>query len=457
MENSKNSETPVSSERRFSIDALAAVLTVDLALTPDVPLYVAYSGGLDSHVLLHALAAWRAQAPWRVHALHVDHGLQPMSIAWARHCAAVCAALGVPYQSDRVQVQRIDELGLEDAARRARYTVLADRLPAGAVLLTAHHQDDQAETVLLQLLRGAGVHGLAAMPVSVAFAGGRLLRPLLGFRRAALAEYAAAHGLHWVEDMSNVDTRFARNFVRQRLSPVLTERWPQSVERIARSARYHAEAAELLDELACADLDHASDNAGELKISAVQSLSAARQSNLLRYWIRAQQLDVPSEPVLQQILRHVRHCPETRHAIVCWRGAEVRRYRDRLVLMAPTSAPPADWQALWQPSEPLAIADTGWYLRARSTVGEGLARACLAGKTVRVQLRRGGEHCQLRGHRHELRKLLQEAGVPPWERARLPLIYLGDDLAAIGDRWICEPFNARAGEPGFALVLEQIV
>src|SRR5690606_20217053 len=159
--------------RRFSPDALARVLSAELELTPEVPLYVAFSGGMDSHVLLHAAVALRARAPWRVAALRVDHGLQPESGAWARHCASVCAALGVPFQSERVAVRGVAERGLEDAARRARYAALGRLLPAGAVLLTAHHLNDQAETVLLQLLRGSGVAGLAAMGAIVPFAHGR--------------------------------------------------------------------------------------------------------------------------------------------------------------------------------------------------------------------------------------------------------------------------------------------
>jgi tRNA(Ile)-lysidine synthase len=207
--------------RRFSPDALARVLSAELELTPEVPLYVAFSGGMDSHVLLHAAVALRARAPWRVAALHVDHGLQPESGAWARHCASVCAALGVPFQSERVAVRGVAERGLEDAARRARYAALGRLLPAGAVLLTAHHLNDQAETVLLQLLRGSGVAGLAAMGAIVPFAHGRLARPLLGFERAALADYARAAGLAWVEDASNLDTGPARNYLRAAVWPAL--------------------------------------------------------------------------------------------------------------------------------------------------------------------------------------------------------------------------------------------
>lgn len=441
--------------RRFTLDALAAVLSAELHLTVDTPLYVAYSGGMDSHVLLHALAGLRARAPWRVAALHIDHGLQPDSAEWSRHCASVCAALNVPYRSERVSVGDIADRGIEDAARRARYAALRRLLPDHAVLLTAHHRNDQAETVLLQLLRGAGVPGLAAMPAVTGFAGGRLARPLLGFERVALAEYAVEHGLRWIEDASNRDTGPARNFLRRRVWPIVTERWPHAAERIARAAHYQGAAARLLDDLARIDFAMARDDAGGLKISAVQALSPERQANLVRYWVRSQGRPAPPEPVLREILERVTRDPRTRHAAVCWPDTEVRRYRDRLVLLGPIPAAPRDWQAVWEPDTVLRIPGSGWQLCATAAVGAGIARSRIAGKTLQVRLRRGGERCRLRGHRHKVKKLLQEAGIPPWERGHWPLVYVDGDLAAIGDRWVCEPYEAHAGEAGLALALKR--
>jgi len=232
----------------FSSEALAAVLR-RLDLTPATPLKIAYSGGLDSHVLLHALSRLRDDG-WRLSALHVDHGLQPAAGAWARHCEQVCRELALPITIERIEVRGIREHGLEAAARRARYACLARHVGPGEVLLTAHHQDDQAETLLLQLLRGSGVHGLAAMPAIAAFTAGRHARPLLEFPRRALLAYATAAGLKWIEDDSNRDDRLARNFIRNRLTPVIEERWPGAARRLGRSARHAAEAAALLDEIA---------------------------------------------------------------------------------------------------------------------------------------------------------------------------------------------------------------
>lgn len=461
MESSKNPEAGAlpfrerRSGQRFGVDALARVLRETLRLTPHDPLYIAYSGGMDSHVLLHAAAGLRARAAWRVAAIHIDHGLQPPSSDWARHCAAACAALDVPCQTERIVVRDIAQRGPEDAARRARYAALARLLPPGGVLLTAHHRNDQAETLLLQLLRGAGVPGLAAMPAIAPFARGRLARPLLDFERPALAGYAAAHGLRWVEDASNRDTGPARNFLRERVWPVLETRWPQAAGRLAAAARHQGEAAQLLDALGALDLEACADTAGSLRISALGRLTPERQVNLIRTWIRRGGVPAPSEPVLRQVLARITRPPQTRHAAVRWPGAEVRRYRDKLVLLGAAAAMPPDWEAVWDPEVALEIPGGVWRLRATPTVGAGIAQAHVAGKALHVRLRRGGERCRLRGHRRKVKKLLQEAGIPPWERGQLPLVYLDGELAAIGDRWVCEPYEAGHGEPGFALVLER--
>lgn len=458
MESSKKADVPVPpaagrspAPARFTPAALARVLNETLHIGPERPLYVAYSGGMDSHVLLHALVQLRA---WRVGALHVDHGLQPASGEWARHCASVCAVLGVPYYGEQVVVTGIAERGPEDAARQARYGALARRLPAQAVLLTGHHEDDQAETVLLQLLRGAGPAGLAAMPPITPFAQGHLARPLLDFGRRTLADYAAAEGLRWIDDTSNRDTGFARNYLRHRLWPVMLARWPQAAGRIASTARHQAEAARLLEDLADIDAAGVGDAQGALHVPRLLLLAPERQVNLVRHWARVRGMAPPPERVLRQILQRVRQSPATRHAVVRWRDTEVCRYRERLVIRRAHAPPPVGWEEAWNMAEPIEIAGSGWYLRALPTVGTGLARARVAGHTVQVRLRRGGERCRVRGHTHKVKKLLQEAGIPPWERARLPLVYVDGELAAVGDRWICEPYAAQRDEAGIALVLE---
>lgn len=461
MENFRNSDgdrprsAERSRERRFGLDALTSVLRDQINLTPDIPLYLAYSGGMDSHVLLHAVAGLRVTVPWQMTALHIDHGLQPDSTKWERHCAAVCAALGVSYRSERVVVRDIAARGLEDAARRARYAALAKLLPPGAVLLTAHHRTDQAETLLLQLLRGAGVPGLAAMAPIAPFGPGRLARPLLGFERAELARYAAEHDLRWIEDTSNFDVGPARNFLRRRLWPVLSERWPNAGERLAVTAGHLAQADRLLDEIGRTDAAAADDQEGGLRIPALELLSPERRTNVLRYWIRTRTGAAPPEPALREILARIAQAPRTRHAAVSWAGVEVRRYRDHLRVVPPIAPTLRDWQTSWDPAGVLEIPEVGWQLCARTTVGDGISQERIAGKILRVRMRRGGECCRLRGHRRKVKKLLQEAGIPPWERDHWPLVYADDDLVAIGDRWVCDPFAANANEKGWVLHLKR--
>lgn len=458
MESSRNADGGVPRPRRrreFTPDALARVLRDEFGWSPDVPLYVAYSGGMDSHVLLHALCGLRAHAPWSVTALHIDHGLQADSERWAQHCADVCAALRVPYRSARVTVRDIAARGMEDAARRARYAALAELLPMGAMLLTAHHRSDQAETLILQLLRGTGVPGLAAMPPLAAFGRGRLARPLLDFGRATLARYAAEHDLRWIDDPSNFDAGPARNFLRQRLWPVLSERWPQADDRFAATAGHLAEASRLLDELGEVDRATCAVEDGELKISTLQTLSFERQTNLLRYWVRRQTGAAPPESALRELMTRLESMPRTRHATVSWAGIEVRRYRDRLSVAAADVKDAGAWEIPWDLAGELEIPGVRWHLRACAAIGAGISQQRIAGKHVSVRARRGGEVCRLRGHRRSVKKLLQEAGIPPWERCHWPLVYADGDLVSVGDRWVCEPFAAAAQERGWVLHLQR--
>lgn len=387
--------------------------------------------------------------------MHVNHGLQPDSAAWEEHCRRVCAALDVACAIERIEVVRARAEGLESAARRARYAALARHVGAGEVLLTAHHRDDQAETLLLQLLRGTGVHGLRAMPSAAPFGAGRHLRPLLGYRRRELEVYARRHGLKWIEDTSNLDLALARNFLRHRVLPLLESRWPGAVPALARAADHAAEAAAMLDEIAAADLASCRHAEGEgLALGRFNALAEPRRRNLLRYWLRERGLKPPPATILEQILAQCARTTRSGLAFVRWPGGELRRYRD--VLSAQTPQPPPDPRLVlpWAPPAPLAIPGVG-RLIVEPVTGRGLSPARIAGKQLAVRLRRGGETCRLRGHRHKLKKLLQDAGVPPWERARLPLVYADGELAAIGDRWVCDGFAAETGERGWRLVLEK--
>ncbi|EGH28298.1 tRNA(Ile)-lysidine synthetase, partial [Pseudomonas syringae pv. japonica str. M301072] len=271
---------------------LSARLLQVLAPWRNAPVWhVGFSGGLDSTVLLHLLAelASRETLP-ALNAIHVHHGLQTAADGWPEHCQQVCKTLGVAFESVRVQVE--PAASLEQAARQARYSAFSERLVEGEVLLTGQHRDDQAETLLFRLLRGAGVRGLAAMPDQRVLGRGHLLRPLLDVSRKQLEDYAHRHGLNWIEDPSNDDQQFSRNFLRSQVVPLLTSRWPQAAASLARTARHLGEAQQLLDELALQDIANAQAATSftwvglpVLSLGPIAALSAARQRNALRHWL----------------------------------------------------------------------------------------------------------------------------------------------------------------------------
>lgn len=429
----------------------------ELRLPPAAHLKLAYSGGLDSHVLLQALSILRTDHHFTLTAIHIDHNLQPVSTEWGRHCAHICGALDVPLVTERIRVEGVAQEGLEAAARRARYAALAAALEPGDVLLTAHHGDDQAETVLLQLLRGTGVAGLAAMPMQAAFGPGQIVRPLLGFTRATLHAYAQEQRLAWVEDPTNQALHLRRSFLRTEILPRIARYWPAHASLLARTARHAAEAMELLDEVAETDLAvcrHAVAHSPQaLSVESLLALSASRQRNLLRYWLRQQGFLSPAAPQLDEVLARVHTTPRSRQACVCWPGAEVWRYRDLLVVLPAQPSPDPALDVTWDLLAPLNLPGIG-RLRAVPVTGQGLSRARLHDRPVQIRLRSGGESLLLagRGHHHALKKLLQSEGVPPWLRARLPLFYAGQELAAVADRWVCAPYLAEAGEAGLKIV-----
>jgi tRNA(Ile)-lysidine synthase len=415
---------------------------------------VAFSGGLDSHALLHALSKLRAELGADIGAVHVNHGLQLDADHWESHCQQLCADLKVPYVSLRVDGKALRGESPEAAARSARYTALADWLPAQHCLLTAQHQDDQAETLLLQLLRGSGVNGLAAMPVLTTFGAGRLLRPLLDVTREALYRYAISNRLSWIEDPSNTDTGFDRNYLRRQVLPVLRERWPAVASSLSRSAAHCADAARLLAELAEQDLQALTVRGNTLSLTGLVALPLARQGNVLRHWTRQLSGKTPSAAVLARILNDVTGSRRDSEPCVRWGGFEIRRYREELFLLPRAAVPEEQPGTLdWALSGPLALPGVGGVLTATTETGRGIRVAAVPAGCVRVAWRRGGEYCRPagRGHQHRLKKLFQERGIPPWERSRIPLIYIQDQLAAVAGMWVCEPFQAGPAESGFMI------
>ena len=429
------------------------ILYRQLLLHPAPAYRVAYSGGLDSHVLLHALVLVRDRLGAAIGAVHVNHALQADADKWEDQCRTVCRDLGVEYVSLRVDARAAMGESPEAAARDARYAALAEWLPAGECLLTAQHQDDQAETLLLQLLRGSGVTGLAAMPVLGELGRGQLLRPLLSLARRQLLAYAEVNELRWIEDPSNRDPAFDRNFLRARVFPVLQERWPAAAAALSRSAAHCAEASILLEQLGEQDLT--SIRAGRkdrLSLAGLVVLPLQRQRNVLRLWIRQSTGAAPSAAVLARIQNDVLHCRRDAEPCVCWRAYEVRRYRDDLYLLKQRPEPDNSCILEWSLPQPLTLPEAGGVLNVMPGTGRGI-RASAVASGVQVSWRRGGERCLPagRGQHHSLKKLFQERGIPPWERSRIPLIYINDQLAAVAGLWVCEPFHARPAEPGLLI------
>ncbi|SFK28285.1 tRNA lysidine(34) synthetase TilS [Lysobacter sp. cf310] len=394
---------------------------------PAGPLCVGYSGGLDSSVLLHALAATPAARAQGLRAWHVHHGLHAQADAWAAQCAEICAALSVPLTVSRVNVAHDRGDGPEAAARRARHAAFEAGLDAGETLALAHHRDDQAETFLLRALRASGPDGLAAMRRWRDCGPGRLWRPLLELPRSALEAYAREHGLRWIEDPSNADDAYDRNFLRRRVLPLLRERWPQADAALAASAGLNAQAATLLereDALALAQVRSADPQA--LSRAGLRALAPARRARVLRRWIAA--LGLPSLPA-QGVLRIETDLLDARgdaEAEFAWSGAVIRAWRDLLHAQAQAPALPADWRAHWDGRAPLALPGGG---ELRLEGAAALEAPCEAHARV------GGERIVLpgRAHGHSLKQALQSLGVPPWERRRLPLLSRDGALLAVGD------------------------
>ena len=410
-------------------------------------LIVAYSGGLDSHVLLHALSRLRDQGlKQSILAVHIDHGLQDESAQWARHCEAVTRQLGISIQCEQVTVDQQKGLSLEAAARDARYKALGSYLSEQDVLLTAHHEDDQAETVMLQLLRGAGPKGLAAMPTKKRFAQGWHLRPFLSVNKQDLLQYAEQNKLEWVEDPSNQFDGFDRNFWRNKVNPVILSRWPSHVKTLCRVARLQSEAAGLLDEFAVEELAHIENSQrGTLILEKLRGLSDARIKNCLRYWIKQSGLPLPSEIKLKTLCQQMLTAREDTQPCVAWVGGEVRRYRGELYAMVPL--PEFDHRQViaWvDASKPLEIPGLKRQLSIDVLKTKGLVVP--EGSLISVRFRQGGEVIKPAGRaiQKDLKKLFQEWGVPPWERARVPLIYFAEELVAVYKFTIAENFYCTA-------------
>lgn len=410
---------------------------------------VGFSGGLDSTVLLKLLCD--AVPIERLCAVHVNHGLSDNADQWQGHAEAFCGSLGVKLHCETVAVSAGSE-GVEAAAREARYRVFERLLDKGQLLLLGHHADDQVETVLYRLLRGSGVKGLSGIPITRSIAKGQLIRPLLAWQKSALRTYADQHKLSWIEDESNGENTFDRNYLRNQVIPEIAARWPDHTQRIGHSARLSQETAELLAALAEEDLqrlDPALERGGwSLSLVAFAALPVARQKNILRQWPGVHGLPLPGHKIIDEIMSALVLAREDASPKVQCQGMQWARFRNRLYLLrleAPFNADNS--QLIWQLDQPMLLAD-GSRLVAEKALGQGL---CLkSNQSLRVGTRHGGERCQPAGRQHSnsLKKLLQEFNLEPWWRDRIPLLYRGETIVAVGDLWICEGHQAQSDHEG---------
>ncbi|HEY2451053.1 MAG TPA: tRNA lysidine(34) synthetase TilS [Scandinavium sp.] len=426
--------------------------SVTNALPSPRKILVAFSGGLDSTVLLHKLVDWREQSPdVTLRAIHIHHGLSVNADAWATHCQQVCREWGVPLEVVKVTLAE-NGLGVEAHARDARYAAFRASLQPGEVLVTAQHLDDQCETFLLALKRGSGPAGLSAMAAESEFAGTTLLRPLLDEKREDLERWAVAHALRWIEDESNQDDRYDRNFLRLRVLPLLTERWSHFAEATARSAALCGEQEQLLDELLADELAALIGTQGQLGIEPLLNVSEIRRAALLRRWLARHHAAMPSRAMLERIWQEVALAREDANPLLQVDPFEIRRYQQHLWLI-PTYERQSDTQIAWPDiTQPLLLPDsselrlvTGTEIRAPNE-GERLSVRYTASGNLHIVGRNGGR---------KLKKIWQELGVAPWLRDTTPLLFYGETLIAAAGYFVTVEGQFREGGNGFAIVRQR--
>lgn len=410
-------------------------------------LIVGFSGGLDSTVLLHALAANSALHS-KLLAVHIHHGISPNAMSWQMHCQHFCAAAGINFVAHSVEFNR--SANVEEGAREARYAFFSSLVTAKSCLVLGHHQDDQAETLLLQLFRGAGVGGLAAMAEWSVWENSILARPLLTCTRKELEQYAALHQLEWVEDESNQEINYARNYLRHQVIPLLKQQWPGVVGNIARTAVHCQKAKANLDELALLDHPNLGTARQSLPIAPLKNLTADRCMNVLLLWLKNNKVQLPSASTLQRLTDELLWAKQDAGPVVSWGDVQVRRYQNDLYLVRQGLNLPTfiEWNEF--PAS-LVLPEYNLHLEAHKN-SPGLLIASQA--KIFIRFRQGGEQFYWHGQHKQLKKLFQEWGVPPWLRDTIPLVYVEDQLAAILGYAISDYFYSESSE---AWQIEQFV
>ncbi len=438
-----------SSRKSNSVD-LARRLAGRLAhlIPPHSTILIAYSGGVDSVVLLHLLHHLAQRNSWQLSALHVHHGISPDADAWAEFCEQRCSAYNISFHLERVDIGPLRDQGIEAAARQLRYQAFAKH--QCDFLALAHHADDQAETLLLQLLRGSGVRGASAMPMLVQ----RevcWLRPLLQCTRAEIVTYAQQHHLSWIEDGSNADDSYPRNFLRHQVFPVLAQRFPAYRQTLARSVQHFAEASLLLDELA--QLDATLAITGQtLQVAALKQLSTARAKNLLRYFLQQRAAPMPQSVQLEDMLQQLCHARGDAELCISYADWEVHRYQGEVYIAPALPQLDSSLYLTWQGEASLYWPALDTHIEFLATRGRGISLAKLRAATISVRVRKGGEALRphQRGTTRKLKNWLQEQRILPWLRDRAPLLFCGEELVCVPGAVAAE-FQTGADEEGVVM------
>lgn len=434
--------------KQFDIDALQA----QLAGYNNAKRYVVgYSGGVDSHVLLHALSQLKNIAPQNISAIHINHGLSSNASQWERHCQQVCDELQIPLQIIRIQANK-KTASLENELREKRYQAFAEHLDKTDILLLGHHANDQAETILLRMFRGSGSKGASGMPATRSLAASKLARPLLSFNRSHLVAYAKLHNITWVEDDSNQNLIFDRNFLRHSLLPIIKLRWPAYQKVLNRFAAINEQQSRTIDYLIAPLLSGIIDpNDKSLDLTKLNKYPAEIKLNLIRGWLQQLLFPAPNYNQLQKIIIEVIGARQDASPILNLHGVEIRRYAKHLYAFKALAEHNKNAIYNWQLNEVFSLPGVGC-LSASQTTGVGVATPNNT-ELVNICFRRGGERCTPAGRAgsRSLKKLLQEINLPPWLRDRVPLIYINNELVAVADLWVCENYAAKKGDLSWVL------